>query len=752
MDTENHNSSYCVLKLVFWMFVIATCSSCSDELNSERFAKENTASQKLLRAEEAFRYTLENTDKSIKINWSINDGYYLYQKKLQFKSSTPSIQLGNIIYPNGSRHEDEFFGVQQVYRGDVSIEIPYKSSNDLEKSFDLEIFSQGCADQGICYPPQKWLKTIKTDTAPDFNQKNLFNNLTNNDLKANDAFIPFLTQIDKQTLEIAFQIKPRHYLYKNKIAVTSQDSDIQIGAIELPKGIIKNDDWFGETEVFYNEVFGRVSFKYSDPARSNLDFILNYQGCIEDEICLPPQQTSFKIELMSSTLTDVGIEKPIKISEQSRLANLISSAHILMVILTFYVAGLLLSFTPCVLPMIPILSGILAGEGEQITPKRGFILSSSYVLGMAIVYTMAGIISASIGLQLQAFFNAPWVIIIFVAIFIWLALAMFDLVNMELPSIFQNRLSKLNDQQKSGTIIGSFFIGAISSLIVTACVAPPLVATLMVIGQTGDVLRGGVALLAMSFGMGTPLIVIGTSAGKLLPKAGEWMNKVKHIFGFLMLGLAIYMLSRILDATFILALWGILALLMGVFFGGLNVIDKNSKNSEKGAKGIGLLAIIYGAALILGSLSGNTNPLQPLANIGIINGQKTIASELHFKRIKSLDNLNSELAQAKLQNKSVMLDFYADWCVSCKEMEAYTFTDERVQNSLANTILLQADVTANDEIDQALLNELNVFGPPTIIFYNKDGIKKNGYEVVGYMKAKEFARHTQSALNTNPII
>ena len=402
--------------------------------------------------------------------------------------------------------------------------------------------------------------------------------------------------------------------------------------------------------------------------------------------------------------------------------------------------------------MIPILSGILAGEGEQITPKRGFILSTSYVLGMAIVYTLAGIISASIGLQLQAFFNAPWVIIIFVAIFIWLALAMFGLVNMELPAIFQNRLSKLNDRQKSGTVIGSFFIGAISSLIVTACVAPPLVATLMVIGQTGDVLRGGIALLAMSFGMGTPLIVIGTSAGKLLPKAGEWMNKVKNVFGFLMLGLAIYMLSRILDATVILALWGILVLFMGVFLGGLNSIDKSSKNSEKGAKGFGLLTIIYGASLILGSLSGNTNPLQPLANIGIMNGQKTITNELHFKRIKSLDNLYSELAQAKLQNKSVMLDFYADWCVSCKEMEAYTFTDEQVINSLTNTILLQADVTANDEIDQALLNELNVFGPPTIIFYNKNGIKKNGYEVVGYMKAKEFARHTQSALSTSPII
>ena len=752
MDTDNYNSSYCVLKSLYWMFIAVILIGCSDEFNAGKSVENNSTPIELLRAEEAFIYAVHDTGQSIKINWSINDGYYLYQKKLKFQSDSPDIQLGNIVFPNGSRHEDEFFGVQQVYRGDVSFEIPYQRvSNNLE-SFDLQIFSQGCADRGICYPPQKWVENIKLDTTSSTNQINIINNLTDNASQVSSAFKPFLSQIDKQTLEVAFQIKPKHYLYKDKITVTSLDPEIQIGAIELPKGKIKTDEWFGETEVFYNEVFGRISFKYDNPPRSNIEFILSYQGCIEDEICLPPQQTSFKIELISSALTDGNSEQPIKISEQSRLANLISSAHIIIVILTFYVAGLLLSFTPCVLPMIPILSGILAGEGEQITPKRGFILSTSYVLGMAIVYTLAGIISASIGLQLQAFFNAPWVIIIFVAIFIWLALAMFGLVNMELPAIFQNRLSKLNDRQKSGTVIGSFFIGAISSLIVTACVAPPLVATLMVIGQTGDVLRGGIALLAMSFGMGTPLIVIGTSAGKLLPKAGEWMNKVKNVFGFLMLGLAIYMLSRILDATVILALWGILVLFMGVFLGGLNSIDKSSKNSEKGAKGFGLLTIIYGASLILGSLSGNTNPLQPLANIGIMNGQKTITNELHFKRIKSLDNLYSELAQAKLQNKSVMLDFYADWCVSCKEMEAYTFTDEQVINSLTNTILLQADVTANDEIDQALLNELNVFGPPTIIFYNKNGIKKNGYEVVGYMKAKEFARHTQSALSTSPII
>jgi thiol:disulfide interchange protein DsbD len=323
---------------------------------------------------------------------------------------------------------------------------------------------------------------------------------------------------------------------------------------------------------------------------------------------------------------------------------------------------------------------------------------------------------------------------------------MFDLLSFQLPSIFQARLSKLNDQQRRGTVIGSFFIGAISSLIVTACVAPPLVATLMVIGQTGDIARGGIALFAMSLGMGTPLIVIGTSAGRLLPKAGEWMDKVKNIFGFLMLGLAIYMLSRIINATVILALWGALAIMFGIFLGGLNSLTQNSKNTEKFNKGLGLLILLYGGALILGSLSGNKNPMQPLANIGILGNKNSVNNELHFKRIKSIDDLNFELIQASSNQKSVMLDFYADWCVSCKEMEAYTFTDEDVQNALSNTTILQADVTANDEIDQALLNELNVFGPPTIIFYDTNGIKKQGYEVVGYMKAQEFTKHVQAAI------
>jgi len=744
MNTSITNSLN-FIKISLLSILIASLSiSCSNELEPDD-SLSNKISTVLLRAEEAFEYKIKDTGSTIKIDWSIKDGYYLYRKKMNFISNSPGIQLVNLKLPEGSYHEDEFFGIQQVYRGDISFHIPYERKDESVNQLELQILSQGCADRGICYPPQKWdadinlIESTKKQQAPSLIQPNKKN-------YSASAFKPFLQVIDKTTLEIGFQIAPKHYLYKDKISITTSNPDIKIGAIELPEGEIKTDEWFGETEVYFEEVFGRIAIGRVGTDENNLTFMIKYQGCIEDELCLPPQQKEIDVIFPPGEVIANPIVSAIKISEQSRLASLISQANILTVILTFFVAGLLLSFTPCVLPMIPILSGILAGEGEHITPRRGFILATSYVMGMAIVYTLAGIISASIGLQLQAFFNTPWVIIIFVTLFILLALAMFDLLSFQLPSIFQARLSKLNDQQRRGTVIGSFFIGAISSLVVTACVAPPLVATLMVIGQTGDIARGGIALFAMSLGMGTPLIVIGTSAGRLLPKAGEWMDKVKNIFGFLMLGLAIYMLSRIINATVVLALWGVLATMFGIFLGGLNSLTQNSKNTEKFNKGLGLLILLYGGALILGALSGNKNPMQPLANIGILSNKNSISNELHFKGIKSIDDLNFELIQASSNQKSVMLDFYADWCVSCKEMEAYTFTDEDVQNALSNTTILQADVTANDEIDQALLNKLNVFGPPTIIFYDSNGIKKQGYEVVGYMKAQEFTKHVQAAI------
>lgn len=301
-------------------------------------------------------------------------------------------------------------------------------------------------------------------------------------------------------------------------------------------------------------------------------------------------------------------------------------------------------------------------------------------------------------------------------------------------------------------MIGAFVMGALSSLIVTACVAPALIAALSVIAQTGDMLRGGSALFAMSLGMGAPLLLVGAAQGKLLPKTGGWMVAVKNAFGFMMLALAVWMLSRILPGTVTMLLWAVLVFMAGVFMGGLTTLSTDSNVAQKLGKGFGFLAIIYGIILLLGALSGGSNPLQPLASINLGGSTSTVAEAEHdlpFQRIKTVDDLDRDVAAAAAEGKTVLLDFYADWCVSCKEMEAYTFTDDDVQAALSNTVWLQADVTANDDADQALLKRFGVFGPPTIIFFGADGQQRHGYEVVGYMKAQDFARHVRQAFSVS---
>jgi len=397
--------------------------------------------------------------------------------------------------------------------------------------------------------------------------------------------------------------------------------------------------------------------------------------------------------------------------------------------------------------MIPILTSIIAGEGEETTPMRGFTLAFSYVMGMALVYTAAGIAAAAAGAQLQAMFNQPWVLIVFSGFFVLLALAMFGGYELQMPSGFQSRLATLSGNQKSGTTIGAFIMGALSALIVTACVAPALIATLTVMAQTGNMFRGGAALFAMSLGMGAPLLIVGAAQGHLLPKAGGWMVAVKSAFGFMLLGLAIWMMSRLLSGGVTLALWAVLVFMAGVFMGGLTTLAPGSSATQKLGKGFGLLAIVYGVLLLLGSITGGSNPLKPLANLSVGAGGVMVAESGHveFQRIKTVSDLDRELANASGQGKSALLDFYADWCVSCIEMEEYTFTDAGVQAALSNTVLLQADVTANDTEDQALLQRFGVFGPPTIIFFGTDGQQRDGYEIVGYMKATDFADHIQKA-------
>ena len=720
------------------MSVIVSIVSCDNNESSEQSAPP------LLRVNEAFKYELINSGTSVWIKWKIQDDYYLYRDKLKFKINDTEIRQTDL--PEGYIHEDEFFGIQPIYRANVSFEIPYKVQKIIGDKISIEILSQGCADRGICYPPQRWKKTIEIDSNNFIKVNETENKIYGNETSSNNSFRPYLSSLDQNTVEIAFQIAPNYYLYKDKIKVKAENPFIKMGSIELPKGIIKTDQWFGESEVYYAELFGRVSFSKSAISNKNIGFYVEYQGCLENEICLPPQMKLIDVDFSSVENNSSSAFVP-KISEQSRLASLITNSSLWIVMFTFYFAGILLSFTPCVLPMIPILSGILAGEGKTISASRGFTLAFCYVIGMALVYTAAGIASALIGIQLQAFFNAPWVILIFTSLFVIFALAMFDIINIELPASLQNQLSNINRKFSYGTYAGTFFIGAISSLIVTACVAPPLIASLIVISETGNIYRGGMALFSMSIGMGTPLLIIGTSAGKLLPKIGSWMVTIKHLFGYMMLGVAIYMLSRIIDGSIILGLWGTLAILIGVSFNGLSHLEKNSNYIKKFKKTAGIVLIIYGASLLLGSFSGNNNPFQPLAKLNILQNDSTHTdNHVSFKRIKSLEDLKFVLEEAVMENKPVMLDFYADWCVSCKEMEVYTFTDESVQRALSNLILIQADVTLNDTIDQALMREFDVFGPPTIIFFDHNGRRQKGYEIVGYMKAKEFAEHVNEAI------
>ena len=563
------------------------------------------------------------------------------------------------------------------------------------------------------------------------------------------VFIPSVYAIDGNAVEIDIRIEPGYYIYKDKIALRAVSDAAAAGRLDLPAGRIKSDEYFGEQEVYLTDVRWRQPIARATPEAMDLELELDYQGCADGGICYMPKTTRFTVSLPRATaVTTLDDGAPI-LSEQGRLARVITGSSLWVAAGVFFLAGLGLAFTPCVLPMVPILSGIIAGDGE-ISPRRGFTLALSYVMGMAIVYTLAGVAAASAGANLQAIFNQPWALILFASLFAVLALSMFGVFELQMPSAIQSRLSALCSGQKSGTMAGAFVMGAISSLVVTACVAPALIAALTVMAQTGDLLRGGAALFAMSLGMGAPLLAVGAAQGRLLPRAGPWMVAVKGAFGFMMLGLAIWMLSRMLPGIVTMSFWALLAIMSGVFLGGLTTLGSDSTAGQKLGKGFGIVALVYGLAMFLGVLAGGSNPLKPLEALTAARGPDRGGgvSDAHalFRRIETSAGLDREIAAAAAAGKSVLLDFYADWCVSCKEMEAFTFPAPEVRAALRDTVMLQADVTANDAQDKALLDRFGVFGPPTIIFFGTDGQQRHGYEVVGYMKARDFAAHVNQAL------
>jgi thioredoxin:protein disulfide reductase len=697
------------------------------------------AADQPLRPEKAFRYTATADASHIILRWDIEPGYYLYKKRISFAVDSPKITLGEVTFPPGETHEDEFFGKSEVFRNKAEMRIPYTGNS--AQPVELSIQSQGCADMGLCYPPQTWIAQIALPAPQPGSLGGLIGQATANGtpLPAAEAFVVSALPIDAFNVTINWAIAEGYYIYKEQLEVSVLSGDAQAGQLILPAGTSVNDLEYGIAEVYYGQLNARLPLSRATPDAQFIELEVAFQGCKTESICYPPQTTLVAVDLPQALPGD-SMPSPLPaVSEQSRLAALIGSGNLFAVMTVFVGLGLLLAFTPCVLPMVPILSGIIAGQGKDITTLRAFLLSLTYVLGMAVTYTLAGALFAAAGQQVQALLQQPWIIIAVTLLFVALAFAMFGAFTLQLPASLQTRINSFSNQQRAGTFIGTAIMGALSALVVTTCVAPPLVATLTVIAETGDVLRGGSALFALSMGMGLPLLVIGTSAGRLLPKAGAWMDAVKEVFGFMMLGMAIWMLERLLDGSITMLLWGALS---AAAAGRLWLLSNRFDNRSLviGRLLAGLFAVA-GVIIFLAASQGGTNPLQSFAALS-----GTQKQTLAFIRIKSSADLDAELAKAEAAGQSAMLDFYADWCVSCKEMEHYTFTDPKVQAALANTRLLQADVTANDATDQALLQRMGIFGPPTIVFFNKKGQEINDQRVIGFQSADVFLNHLNYTL------
>ncbi len=749
-------------------------------LNFSQFAfAEQFAEDELLPPEVAFKATVKVLDnQNLQVTYNIADKYYLYNSKFQFRSNTDGVTLGDADIPKGKKKVDPFFGEVQTHRQSIKIKLPFKNSNQ-SKTLELIATSQGCADIGVCYPPYTHTLLVelpKLSVVADVTEQaanalqtagnalksfglNFGLEEQNEVLHPDKAFKASVIE-NKGEIFVRMDIVDQHYLYQDKFKFELINADgFSLGEAKYSPSEEKDDPFFGIIQVYYNSADITVPVIGGTAVTQNAQIRVTYQGCSESSgICYPPQKKVFDITLTpSSTSAPITNASSVNtppasstssssapVTEQDKIAASFFSNSIYLTLLTFFGLGLLLTFTPCVLPMIPILSSIIVGSGEKISTKRAFSLSLAYVLAMAFTYTTAGVIVGLLGINVQVWFQDPIVLSVFAALFVLLSLSMFGFYELQMPASIQAKLTGVSNNQKAGSLKGAAIMGLLSALIVGPCVTAPLVGALIYIAETGDAVFGGLALFSLSMGMGTPLLIVGTSAGKLLPKVGAWMDATKAVFGVMLLAMALWMLERILPVQTIMVLTAILLIGSGVYSGAFEAIGKKSGWSKLW-KTIGIVMVLYGTLLMIGALSGGNSFFAPLkGTFGSGGGQQS--TQLVFEPVKSIEDLNKALKQAKAENRNVMLDFYADWCISCKEMEAYTFSDARVKQALGNAVLLKADVTKNDDHDQALLKHFGLFGPPGIIFYKAGTtIEEKNYRVVGFMEANKFTTNINNA-------
>lgn len=567
--------------------------------------------------------------------------------------------------------------------------------------------------------------------------------------------------VDAREVEVSFRIAPGYYMYREQFRFAATDATL--GAPAIPPGKVKYDETFQkDVETHRGDLRIRIPVEQA-AATARID--VTSQGCADRGLCYPPMQSSVQVGLPgfggdgSARILTVSLDAVAPASaagagvavntasptDGAALDAVLKSGRTWSVVAAFFVAGVLLSLTPCVLPMLPIVSSIIVGHGASVSRSRGLALASSYSLGMAVVYTAVGIAAGLVGEGLAAALQNPWVLGAFAAGLIALALSMFGFYELQLPSALTNRLMHHSGRLPTGRVLGVFAMGGVSALLVSPCVAAPLAGALVYLSQTRDVVLGGSALFSLAAGMSVPLLLIGASAGTLLPRTGAWMETVKRVFGLLLLGVALWTIQPLLPASLVLGLWGVLLMGSAVVLGALRRVPQGSHHGLRVGRFAAAVLGLAGVLQVVGAASGGTDVLRPLAHLG---GRGEAASAIAFSPVRSNAELDAALRDA---GRPVMVDFYADWCVSCKEMERFTFSDASVQQRLSQAKLLKIDVTANTAEDRALLRRFGLFGPPGTLFFDAQGREVVAARVIGYQPAERFLQTLDGAgLRSSP--
>lgn len=730
-----------------------------------------------LPGDQAFKFDAVVKDNHVLATWSMADDYYMYHDKFHFESATPGVTLGTPVFPKGKMHNgilpDGSEGKVEVFMHSVTIDVPIANASG--KELKLVAKGQGCAEKlGICYPPQKrekllTLASANTSAVSSVSalgaQLGLGANSTDEPLPPEQAY-QFSAETKGNEIVATWTIAPDYYMYRDKFSFDPKTPGLKFGEMKIPPGKMKHgikpDGTEGEVETYMNQVTITIPFTLANKV-DGIEFVANGQGCAEKlGICYPPQHRTTLISIAQAdtgsatttppaTASKQATEKPAPAkpaSESQKPAASASSFWDTVGRLAFaFFSGLGLTFTPCVLPMLPIISSIIIGQGDKVTKTRGGFLAGIYVLGTAVVWTIAGVVAGASGEQLQAYTSSPYFLLPVAIVLLLLSLAMFGIYNLQMPASLQSKAQEKSYGLRGGTVIGVFLMGILASVIAGACVSPILILNLGVAMQTHDAVLGGGLMFLMALGMGVPIILIGIGAGWLLPKAGLWMDTVKYVFGVMLIGLALYIVSSIQWIP-ILYLWAPFLIVTGVYMGATKSIPEGASGWRTMWKGFGIFLIIWGVLALIGAMQGNRDILQPIqlgAGGGSAVSVRSAGGEAMFQRVHSLEEMDAQFANARAAGRPVFLDYYATWCTDCNLMKKTVFNDSQVQQYMReNFVVIQADVTDQfDKRTQPMKDKFGVFGPPALLFFDRQGnLVKKEY---GLLTKAEFLNLARTA-------